>query len=107
MAVKMSQGLLHTLFLALHLWRPTLEGVASLVALATGGREEGSHEVGGGVVRTEVKRCGDHVILEYYIICNNTDQDLIIGQVCKFVCLSSLKVRGCPSTLDTACLSDT
>lgn len=74
--VKVSQGLHHTLSLALHAWRDTLDRCLSW-------RRSGETGEVGEVLDVATTRCT--LIPNYYIICNDTNEDLIIGQVTSFV----------------------
>ena len=59
----LSQGFVHTSFMAYQLWKGTLN-------------------VLGGVVTAEQPRpSAELVISSHYVICNDTDEDLVIGQV--------------------------
>ena len=72
--MKLSQGLTHTLYLTYHLWRDTLD-------LCLRGQEV---EGGSGT------SC-DVVIPEYYVLCNDTNVDLIMGQVNYLIAIQGIR----------------
>ncbi len=81
--LKISQGLVHTLSLTLHAWRPTITFMRGIY---------GAHKLD-GVTEIEKSRslestCVTAVSLPgYFVVCNDTNQDLIIGQVSLFLFL--------------------
>ena len=56
---------MHTSFTAYHLWKNTLVELSSMR----------------GVVKEPLPPSAELVIPGHYVICNDTDEDLVIGQV--------------------------